>query len=621
VSQRALLIDEVDVFFGRQFFGQTWDGGFRLDTPEAVALVRYIFEEQRNGRPITNVTRTPPFQNLMDSLPAEMHEALKGVAMLLVHNIEEWARPEPILDAETGRIGYKEKDEVNYGLCHSNKTVFAYLTFEMENKITPELATEHLGVDLFCGRFSFAELPKEYGIILGVTGTLRELLDVQDIRQILEREYGFKHYTYTPSIFGERRLTFRPAEHVSILDNEADWISRIEGIVEHERRAGNAVLVFFKNETYLKKYPGWTNLECLTERTDPRRRSGYVAAATTAGRVTLLTKAFGRGIDFQMPDGEGHQVVVVSTFLSSLISEETQIKGRTARQGKPGQYRLVLCAQHLEAKMGFRTEDIQALKSGSGNQIMELLRQKQQRKTQVKAAGMSQRKEKAAQIEQDTKAWEKMLFDPTVSTQNKLTKLAAWNGNEMFSPVHYTVLLDQSSSMGGEPWRQLTVAFDSFKQELLRDQVSAAAINVSVVLFNHMAHVVEPTHAKAREVQDITRHQACGGTDFGAAFAACHSVLGRSLPQAKELLLFLTDGSAAFPEQQIRALLADHGTRIKSLTCVAFGGGADARALQQIGALFTEANIPFTTKTPGDEASLVQTFKEAAGSRALHFGG
>eukprot|EP00927_Polykrikos_kofoidii_P037260 TRINITY_DN31397_c0_g3_i1.p1 TRINITY_DN31397_c0_g3~~TRINITY_DN31397_c0_g3_i1.p1 ORF type:complete len:2064 (+),score=309.17 TRINITY_DN31397_c0_g3_i1:916-6192(+) len=616
VSGRALLIDEVDVLFGRRFYGQTWDGGFKLDSPEAVALTRFVFEQKRLGCPITDIVQTQPFNDLLMQSPTEMHQALTGVAMILVRSIEDWATPEPILNEKTCQIGYKDKDEINYDLSYYNKTVFAYLSFEMEGKITSEEAAKHLGLDLLCGRFSFAEFPKQYCCILGVTGTLRELLSFQDIRWILEREYGFKHFTYTPSIFGERRLNFREAEHVSVLDNEADWISRIESLIDDETKVKNSVLVFFKNETEMKKFPGWSDLECLTERADPERRAGYVAAATAEGRVTLLTRAFGRGIDFQMP--EGHQVVVLQTFLPSLISEETQIKGRTARQGKPGQYRLVLCGPHLEAKMGFRPEEVQSLKSGNGEEIKRLLAMKQQQRTVTKAAGMSQRKEKAAKLEQDTKAWENLLFKSDVAATLKLQKLAEWNGNEIFQEVHYTVLLDYSGSMAGQPWMQLTKAFNSFREELLRDPAAAAGTTVSVILFNGSAHIVVPTHAKAAQVQDIGHHQASGGTSFNAAFDACRTVIGRSPPYAKELILFLTDGAASVPVHQIVALLADHKSRIKSLTCVAFGGGADASSLKWIGHLFEAEHVVFELTSPGDQASLVQTFVEAAKSRAIH---
>ena len=41
---------------------------------------------------------------------------------------------------------------------------------------------------------------------------------------------------------------------------------------------------------------GWASMETLTEKTDGKRRKGYIAAATAEGKATLLTRAYGRGI-------------------------------------------------------------------------------------------------------------------------------------------------------------------------------------------------------------------------------------------------------------------------------------------------------------------------------------
>jgi uncharacterized protein YegL len=615
VSQRALLIDEVDVLFGRRFYGETWDGGFKLTSIAAKRLVEYIFNETVDGRQIDNIIAVTPFRELLDVYPEELHQALEVAALSMVRNVELWNKPEPILNEHDGRIGYKEKDEVNYDLSYSNKTAFAYLAFEKEGKITSEQAAEHIGMDLFCGRFSFADLPNYYRCILGVSGTLRDLWNAFSIRHILEKDFGIRHYTYTPSIFGERQLIFREAEHVHVLNNEADWLSRIEAVIQQHKQANNSVIVFFKNETELKKMPRWSEYECLTERTDPKRRDGFIAAATAPRRVTLMTKAFGRGIDFQMPSE--HQVVVVQTYLSSLVSEETQIKGRTARQGTPGQYRLILCFEHLEAKMGFLPGEVSFLQSGNGEQIKALLKSKQSAKLEAKAMGMKERRSRASQIEQETKSWECLLFDPKEPVQRKLTKLAEFNGFEHLKETHYTVILDYSYSMSGQ-WSQLANAFARFRQELQANREAAAASKVSVILFNSYAHVVMPTHAKVSDLQGIERFQPGGGTSFRAAFAECHRLIGRSPPHAKELILFFTDGEDCVPTQEISSMLADHKARIESITCIGFGGNAVAGSLQEIGQLFASQKILFKLTTPGDEQSLVQTFVDFATDRTIH---
>lgn len=611
-SNRACLIDEVDILFARNFYGNTWDGGFKLTSPQAAGLVTHIFSEVTAGRPIKNITDTDEFQALLEAYPGEMRGVLTQKAAELVQNMEERSQPEPILDEKTGKIGYKEKDEVSYDVSYSNQTTFAYLSLLQQGKLTSEQVHEQIGIDMLCGRFSFADLPNSYACILGVTGTLKELRSIEGFETVLQNEYGFKHFTITPSIFVEGGLLFNPGEHVKVLPVEEEWGLCIERLVAEHTIRGDSVLVFFKNETQLKKYPGWANMQCLTERTNPKSRKGYIAAATAEGKATLLTRAYGRGIDFQMP--EKHRLVVIQTYLSSLVSEEKQIKGRTARQGKAGLYLQVLCAQHLEGKMAFTPQDVNSLRNVNGEQIQALLRAKQSAKTSSKVFGMVERRHRARNLEAETRTWESLLFGDA-ETSEKLKKLAAFN--EGGYPVHYSVLLDISLSMSGEKKRHMDVAFSKFQEQLCEQEQQGINTMVSTLLFNHTTKVIVPTHVKASELQDISHCQVGGTTCFRNAFAECRRLISKR-SKTQELILFLTDGEADFPERELTALLADHGSRIKSITCVALGEQTGTKVLKNIGAKFQAKNINFNLYDANSEESLVTAFKEAAGGRAIH---
>ena len=77
-----------------------------------------------------------------------------------------------------------------------------------------------------------------------------------------------------------------------------------------------------------------------------------VASAT--GQVTLLSREFGRGLDFHCTDKKVDDLGglhVVQTFLSEELSEEIQIRGRTARQKNRGSFQMVLLAKDLEKFM------------------------------------------------------------------------------------------------------------------------------------------------------------------------------------------------------------------------------------------------------------------------------
>ncbi len=77
--------------------------------------------------------------------------------------------------------------------------------------------------------------------------------------------------------------------------------------------------------------------------------------------ITLLTRSFGRGTDFICRDDTvitNGGVVVIQTFLSMQISEQAQIKGRTARQSNPGSYYLYINKQDLFEKPWVLTDAI-----------------------------------------------------------------------------------------------------------------------------------------------------------------------------------------------------------------------------------------------------------------------
>jgi hypothetical protein len=77
----------------------------------------------------------------------------------------------------------------------------------------------------------------------------------------------------------------------------------------------------------------------------------FVKDTTRTRMINLITKAFGRGTDFVCRDDvvqANGGVHVIQTFLSEQLSEEKQIKGRTARQGDLGSYSMVLREKDLE---------------------------------------------------------------------------------------------------------------------------------------------------------------------------------------------------------------------------------------------------------------------------------
>jgi preprotein translocase subunit SecA len=117
-----------------------------------------------------------------------------------------------------------------------------------------------------------------------------------------------------------------------------------------------AVLVFFETLPRLNEFYKFAKRSLgphaakITEETSALDKEGNISAAVTSGRITLLTRAFGRGTDFICYDDRlqaNGGIHVIQTFFSFNKSEEIQIKGRTARQGNVGFFSLVLLNEDL----------------------------------------------------------------------------------------------------------------------------------------------------------------------------------------------------------------------------------------------------------------------------------
>jgi hypothetical protein len=225
-----------------------------------------------------------------------------------------------------------------------------------------------LSMTVRCGSFSYAEIPCSDGdspfqCIMGVTGTLDSLIDVE--KGIVKDKYGLVNYTFTPSMYGKSKLLHKPVGDV-IMETEVNRYHQtiLKEIID-EREKGRPVLVYFDSEEKLNEFldssygSQLNDVNIVTEKT--HNIPFYVERATRAQMVTLLPRSFGRGLDFKCLDvavDTAGGVHVIQTFFSDFLSEEIQIKGRTARQSKKGSYKLILLASDLEKKLKLTTEEL-----------------------------------------------------------------------------------------------------------------------------------------------------------------------------------------------------------------------------------------------------------------------
>ncbi|GAM16943.1 hypothetical protein SAMD00019534_001180 [Acytostelium subglobosum LB1] len=346
---RILLVDEVDIFFGDSFIGRTYNPCVTLRSPAITALFKYIYKN-RSTITLAALINQPEYTKVVGEFPG--HEAIISYSInQMVQFVNFFNQPVYEVDKVNQRIGYRKHDEISYTTEYIHRTMFAYLAENEKNVITDKTIENTIGMSVVCGHFSYAKIPGKFAKILGVTGTLKSLS--QPVKDIIEG-FDIKKNTYTPSIFGATQLHHKEIEDVIMEDTVVLWHRKIQDSILAVIKADRAAIVFFENEQLLTAFQqseyckGFDNMAILVEGSD--KKDNIIKKAATAGRVTLATSSFGRGVDYFVRDDkviEAGGVHVVQTFLSEDITEEIQTKGRAARQGQKGSYQMIMCKSHL----------------------------------------------------------------------------------------------------------------------------------------------------------------------------------------------------------------------------------------------------------------------------------
>ncbi|CAF1185261.1 unnamed protein product [Adineta steineri] len=370
---KILLIDEVDVFFSQDFYGNLYTPSASLRDPTITSLINYVWTEKNSNLNINKIKDTNEYKACCNRFPTWESLILEAVKKL-IYDVSTFGSHDYVVKED--KIGYKEQDNIIYNIVYGYKTLFAYYCEHERGKITKKSFEEKICLNIKCGNFSYAEIPLQFKFIMGVTGTLETLSDAE--KEIIKNDYKIEKYTFTPSVFGANNLTFRIKDDIKIENND-DYFNVIRREIDDKligtSSGKRAILVFFESAKKLKEFYESKALETikysvefLIEEADSDEKEKAIRRATTSGQITLFTRTFGRGTDFICYDqsvaanGGTH---VIQTFLSEESSEEKQIKGRTARQGDHGSYSMVLLDTDLE-KFLIRRDEIEDFEKGKG---------------------------------------------------------------------------------------------------------------------------------------------------------------------------------------------------------------------------------------------------------------
>ena len=208
-GEDILLVDEVDVFFGSDFYGQTHNQVAVLESAEAEDLLREIWQHRDQvdslGGLIQKVLQCPQYQAMLQKYP-EFKDVVKSEAVQMCGDMQAHMKDGKVKDYifDGRQIGYKIMDGVAFDVVKGYKTAFAYLQEATNGQLQDEtILKKALALRIPCGRFSYARFgsPK----ILGVSGTIQALGSCE--RNVMQR-FGIKSYTLVPSVYGKNNFRF-----------------------------------------------------------------------------------------------------------------------------------------------------------------------------------------------------------------------------------------------------------------------------------------------------------------------------------------------------------------------------------------------------------------------------
>lgn len=597
-QNRVLLIDEVDVFFGQDFFGQCQHVALVIDDSDAMELLEYIFDNRASlskNPDVESVMQQKAVKKLTQRYPGLLREdILKGELRKMLHDLREFPGDMTILhdcvvSKEQNNVGYVDKKMagVNFNQYAGYKTIFAYLhycsTADQSKKIEKSAKARQYGLLLLAGCVMYSELPKCFGAIHGLSGTVRYL--GQNESKILD-EYKFERRSYIPSTFQKSALQQPTPLFVHESSDEQDFFFDLKEELSQKLSVHRTTLVVFDTYSKLQRFQRYMEIhpitntenadeyvlpESLHDEMNDDQRNGVISRSMGKHKITLMTKTFGRGTDFKCHNREIDApggVHVVLTYLPQSMSEKVQIQGRTCRQDYRGSFREMFWAKDLEAA-GYVTlvHGKVDLEGHSGNTAMQDLLECKRKKLDD-----HQVEEMFKSLESNSALWNRtreliqastlpnidgaFFLDAALSILKEFQNpvQAKTKPSVESSSSHTVFIIDESGSMSGQRWESLQRSFSAYVQHLVLHGSPCDVI--SVIQFSTSARTVADKCSR-QDAQNLTLDMKGGGTSFGPALKQTMSLLETDASTSDIVLVFMTDGENGDDGDEVVGILRD----------------------------------------------------------------
>ncbi|CAE7561739.1 unnamed protein product [Symbiodinium sp. CCMP2592] len=652
-KEEILIVDEVDVFFGENFYGRTHNQVATLAAPEIAELFHKLWES-RNERDCPQVLfqsmkGTTAFTKLLQLFP-DCADVLTSELKAMCLDLKDFDFQSADYIFEDGKIGYKILDGICWNVVHGYHTAFAYLHEAGKGNIRDSdlVLDKALQLRIPCARFSYAGMKCHR--ILGVSGTIHHLGKHQT--DIMQR-YGIKSYTCMPSVYGEKRFEFLSCTGAVPIKISADKNHIFDIVTEAQRMMvankvigqGRAVLVFFKSVDHLAQFEkspyfstipgkrnvlrpnlpdkvkedvikkaatphqatfvGLTELPCATcgmlwlrlmlrdhsKSSQPKLLNYVSLLAHTATMSELLAPAiFGRGTDFCCLLAWGCRAGGVHVIQAFFAQDRSE---EIQIQGRTG--------------LGLDPAELRGLTPPKLYQTLCDSRDQQQ---ETQSAEMEERLKEASAL--DSRSHE--YFDLLLAGRRNAAKASL---SQLYRSIgcvggasegyHIVCCYDESGSMNGDSWTELVAAHASCMHKF----AAMDHICISIVQFAEEARVVFPLGKVTDAPVDL---QMVGGgpTHYTPALKKARRLMRdgtQSHAGLVPVLLFMSDGVShdGAPVQLIQQMQNEFPEMV--LHTVIFRC-PDSEQLRRMAAAATEGQGHFHASADGVE--LMQTFSAIA---------
>lgn len=356
-------------------------------------------------------------------------------------------------------------------------------------------------------------------------------------------------------MYGDSKLSFKKDGDVKMELDVQRYHQTILKEIDDEQQKGRPVIVYFESVSKLNEFKSseygqrLVDANIVTEKTT--NIPFYVNKAATAGKVTLFPRVFGRGLDFVCRDSAVDDVGgvhIIQTFFSDFVSEEIQIRGRTARQSKKGSYKMILLLSDLE-KLEMNPEEIK--KSYESNTFYDQLNTKRLESVVSRMNALVAKADKAYETHNRSKNFlRRIRHENPASDEEIIRDISSFHhkGQGGVQDLNLIFCLDESGSMSTS-WSGLVQAFLEFLN--IRKENGASGDLVTVIQFSNSARVtMDGVPLEEAIIRGSRLICGGGGTSFTPALVTAQQYLANQ-PQLNSVIVFMTDGDCSDSTQSI----------------------------------------------------------------------